>query len=583
MFVSEKPAIKEVFLYLRKSTREEDERQVRSITDQRSECLVMAERFGLNVVEEFEEDRSARRPNNRPEFKRMLKELSYKSPERRRADGILAWHPDRLTRNALEAGQIIQMIDEDLIRDLFFPSYAFHNSISGIEHLTSEFARAKGYTDRLAHVVKRGVHSREKEGAMIYPVKFGYQKRRESENPAKCSLFPVPHPEHFDVIQRMFALAFEGASLDAIHSALRAEYAHLGDLPISVSTINRNLNDSFYCGHWTIKSGTKDERIIDLNRISLPDQTTFEPVLSLAEFNNLQKLRNAKSALSKLPRKRINPLPGLVHCSQCGGMMYPGYRKIKRTGGTMEEQLGYECQGTSDNGCRCAQKRVKADVIFDALREGLSERSLDLGRREYYCFLYAAERFLKKATVKDRQEAMRLTKALKKHEEEKRALIQQKAELVSAGAFDSVTKEFIDSRLNKVQEGLLALSRRRSGGVKSDKRKVLSFKKFLELSLNLHRYWDNSNPEEKGEISKKLVLNLQVENAGVRSVSWIPPFSEGPKNRNFLNGRAQSKVLEPWFWQVWSGLEESERVGDIMALHEQLTRREKPKHPILRH
>jgi len=49
--------------------------------------------------------------------------------------------------------------------------------------------------------------NREAEGAMVYPVKFGYVKRREYKSAAKSSLFPVPHPEQFEVIKRIFELA----------------------------------------------------------------------------------------------------------------------------------------------------------------------------------------------------------------------------------------------------------------------------------------------------------------------------------------------------------------------------------------
>jgi len=42
---------------------------------------------------------------------------------------------------------------------------------------------------------------------MVYPVKFGYKKRREFKSAAKSSLFPVPYPEQFEVIKRIFQLA----------------------------------------------------------------------------------------------------------------------------------------------------------------------------------------------------------------------------------------------------------------------------------------------------------------------------------------------------------------------------------------
>lgn len=139
----------------------------------------------------------------------MLKELSYKSPERRKADGILAWHPNRLSRNALEAGMIVQMLDDELIQNLYFASYSFHNDTSGKEHLTIEFARAKGYNDQLSDVVSRGILSRERMGAMVSSRKFGYQAKREHSDPKLCSMFPIPDLVEYPAIQRMFELALQ--------------------------------------------------------------------------------------------------------------------------------------------------------------------------------------------------------------------------------------------------------------------------------------------------------------------------------------------------------------------------------------
>ncbi len=125
-----RPQTKNVFLYIRQSTDEKAQRQVRSLKDQQRECEILAQRLGLNIVDVFREDRSAKRPHQRPVFKAMLKELSYKSAVKRRADGVLSWHPNRLSRNALEAGMVIQMLDDQLIKDMYFPAYSFHNDAS---------------------------------------------------------------------------------------------------------------------------------------------------------------------------------------------------------------------------------------------------------------------------------------------------------------------------------------------------------------------------------------------------------------------------------------------------------------------
>src|SRR5438552_1732839 len=99
------------FIYARKSTDNED-RQVRSIPDQLAELRELARKEGLTVVHEFTESRTAKKPG-RPIFNDMLARM-----EKGEASGILAWHPDRLARNSLDAGRIIWLIDVGKIKDL---------------------------------------------------------------------------------------------------------------------------------------------------------------------------------------------------------------------------------------------------------------------------------------------------------------------------------------------------------------------------------------------------------------------------------------------------------------------------------
>ncbi len=154
-------------LYARKST-EDETRQVKSKEDQIAECKTFAERIPLRIVDILEESKSAKRPNNRPVFTQIFKDIRTG-----KYDGILAWHPDRLARNMLEGGQIIDMIDEGIIKDLKFVTHHFTKDANGKMLLGMAFVLSKQYSDKLSQDVTRGVKSDFAEGKSPAP-KYGY-------------------------------------------------------------------------------------------------------------------------------------------------------------------------------------------------------------------------------------------------------------------------------------------------------------------------------------------------------------------------------------------------------------------------
>src|SRR3989338_5823954 len=91
-------------LYTRKSSESEDRRAL-SLDSQRTELLRFAQSQNLSIVELKPESMSAKQPG-RPIFNEMIARI-----ERGEADGILAWHPDRLARNASDSAQIDHLLD----------------------------------------------------------------------------------------------------------------------------------------------------------------------------------------------------------------------------------------------------------------------------------------------------------------------------------------------------------------------------------------------------------------------------------------------------------------------------------------
>ncbi len=154
-------------IYARKSTEDEDH-QVLSIESQLAELWEFAAKEKLEIVASFQETKTAKEPG-RTKFAEMLSLI-----EKGKADGILAWHPDRLARNAVDGGRIIHLIDKGIIKSLKFPTFWFEPTPQGLFMLQIAFGQSKYYVDNLSENVKRGMRQKIRNG--IWPVRapIGY-------------------------------------------------------------------------------------------------------------------------------------------------------------------------------------------------------------------------------------------------------------------------------------------------------------------------------------------------------------------------------------------------------------------------
>src|SRR5205085_9699990 len=120
------------------------------------------------IVEVFTEQRTAKVPG-RPIFTMMLDRI-----EKGEASGILAWHPDRLSRNTVDAGRIIYLVDKGILADLRFPTFTFEPTSSGKFMLSIMFGYSKYYVDSLSENIKRGQRQRIRNGYWPKPAPLGY-------------------------------------------------------------------------------------------------------------------------------------------------------------------------------------------------------------------------------------------------------------------------------------------------------------------------------------------------------------------------------------------------------------------------
>ena len=223
--------INKLFGYIRKSTDESD-RQILSIQAQLFELHEFAKREGLTVIRVFEESRTAKAPG-RPQFNLMLSEI-----EKGKAQGIVAWHPDRLARNSVDGGRIVYLTDTGKIRDLRFPTFRFEPTAHGKFMLNIAFSQSKYYVDNLSENIKRGIRQKLRNGIWPNRPPVGYFNDRNN----RCI---AVQPEKAVLVRKAFELYATGDY--ALHEVRR----RMEELGFSSST-GRRMSISDY--QWTFQN-----------------------------------------------------------------------------------------------------------------------------------------------------------------------------------------------------------------------------------------------------------------------------------------------------------------------------------------
>jgi len=332
------------FLYVRKSTDVED-KQVLSVAAQITELKEFAMRMGVYIVDVIIEKETAKKPG-RKKFNKMLERI-----ETDEANGILAWMPDRLSRNSIDSGKIIYMLDQNILLDLKFPHFWFENTPQGKYMLANEFNTSKQYVDNLSLNTKRGLRQMVRDGRYPRGAPLGYYNDMRSKT-IKIDRKTAP------IVRQAFELYARGDKrLDEIADFLFAHGLHTkrgmvrgkkttGNKPHSRTRVARMLANPFYYGHFRYLGEIHEGK--------------HKGIISKQLFDQVQ---NVLKRRGKPTRKTNDPLPlcGLVYCS-CG-MMFTAETRIKRQkNGNVHVYVYYRCTRKSKTAV-CREPHIRAEEL----------------------------------------------------------------------------------------------------------------------------------------------------------------------------------------------------------------------------
>ena len=286
------------FLYARKST-EDDDHQIMSIEAQLFELREYARKENLEILEEFQESKSAKKPG-RELFGEMMTRI-----EQGEANGIIAWHPDRLARNSVDSGRVIYLVDTEQISFLRFPTFWFEPTPQGKFMLQVAFGQSKYYSDNLVENINRGIRQKVRRGEWLVRAPFGYVNNPKIRN-------IEPHPTKSRIVVKAFEEYAKGThTLGTIADFLADHGVSTKGTPPSKASVARMLSNRVYLGFTYHKGEYYDG--------------SFAPIISPTLFEAVQKM------LAKKSRPRVQKVPNhfpfaqFARCGECGSMITAQY------------------------------------------------------------------------------------------------------------------------------------------------------------------------------------------------------------------------------------------------------------------
>lgn len=494
-------------IYLRKST-DDPEKQVRSVEDQESECLKVAEDNGITVLEEdiIREHESAKVSGMRPLFRKLLDRLIAGE-----LDGIIAWHPNRLARNMLEAGEIIDLLDRNTIKDLKFAAHTFANDSSGKMLLGMVFVLAKQYSDQLSTDVMRGNRKSIESGAYINKSKHGYVKDTDQRL--------RPDGNNYALMKEAFRKRLQGETLETIAQYLNeSSYTRRNredsdpyKTKFTKQVLSSVFGDPVYAGvvHYG-KSYKELEEVYD-----------FMPMITPEEFF---LLNNYDPYAQKVKLKRVKRSKGNLKADLLSGQVLCHYCKSSMHGGATRSSAGkrYYYFRCGKKECEMFNKSTRAKVIVDFAKNYLAQKPFT-SKESYESYRQEIMRLQQSESGKIQSQIMAAKQNLNNVYDDIESVESNMAKETDAEmkGIQREQRKKLKDREKHLRKVIKELDAKKKNILKAP----ATFEKFIAIIDDLSDTLDRvQSTEELDGLLSKIFLNLYVTQKSVEKYTLKAPF-----------------------------------------------------------
>jgi site-specific DNA recombinase len=301
-----KKAIKEIVYkaYIRKSSEAED-KQALSIDSQISELKKLTQNKDIEVTDEnyLSESHSAKTAFTRPVFEALIQQI-----EKSETQGIIAWHANRLSRNAIDAARLIDLMDRGLLKEIVTPGQTFRNTPNDKFMFGLQTSQAKMENDAKGIDVKRGLRRKNEMGYPAGVAKPGYTNDYGLKGQRRI----IADPERFGLVKQLLDMFLTGKHSDEVMGLKTIQRTKEGGKPIKLSRIYVMLQDPFYAGFFFGKDEHGDQIRYEVN-VELPRMITEE------QYWQIQTMLGRKGAPRPSLNKKTFAYVGRSQCGNCKG------------------------------------------------------------------------------------------------------------------------------------------------------------------------------------------------------------------------------------------------------------------------
>ena len=305
------------FIYCRKSTEDEEKQQL-SIPAQITELKQFAGENNYQVVDILTETKTAKLPG-RKIFNQMLKQI-----ESGEAQGIIAWHPDRLARNAVDAGQIGQLLNTGKLADLKFPSFWFEKTPQGIFMLNMAFSQSQYFSDALSVNTARGLRQKCRTGWFPGVAPHGYLNDRLHKT-IKINPRIAPLIIKLFKLYSQGNLTFGSAAAKMFVQGLKSST----EKQLRSDEAKKILTNPFYYGRFYYAGELYEAK--------------HQPLVSKNLFDQVQAIIVGRSRPRHSKRRNQFPFTGLMKCGHCGMSITAELKTKHYKHGGKQKFIYYHC------------------------------------------------------------------------------------------------------------------------------------------------------------------------------------------------------------------------------------------------